>query len=268
MNGAVDVDDSAQIRDAEDRAELLGQQRNSLPVTIETQSRTARNHPLMDRLKGLVVELENKRTELLTKYEPGYRLVQEVEKQIGDTRAALEREQAPTVVEQTESLNPLHQSTEAELLRTQALATGLRARRESIAQEVQRGQTGHRKLNEITAEHDDLLRQVKIAEENYLLYLKKQEESRIADAMDQHKILNVAVVEWAVPPPLPSDRYRPFLLALGLLSGLLAGIGSALTAEHRNRAVSSLAEVQELTGLPVVATLTKSDISCFYSISR
>ncbi|MBI3666857.1 MAG: hypothetical protein HY236_11655 [Acidobacteria bacterium] len=255
----------SQIRDAEQRAALLRRQLESLPVTIQAQSRTARNEALMERLKSLLVELENKRTELLTKYDPGYRLVQEVEKQIRDTRTTLEREQAATVVDQTETPNPIRQSVEGELLRTESLIAGLWARRTSVAKDLMYYKDNQQTLERLTADHKDLQRRVKVAEENYLLYQKKQEESRIADAMDQQKILNVSVLERAVPPALPVERHQLLILLLGLVVAAFAGAGCALMAEHFNPSIWGATELITYTGLPVLATIPKGKAVCSYS---
>ena len=50
-----------------------------------------------------------------------------------------------------------------------------------------------RQLGDDAIAQDDLLNSEKAAEENYLLYLKKQEVARIADALDERGIVNVAI---------------------------------------------------------------------------
>ncbi|MCX6621717.1 MAG: Wzz/FepE/Etk N-terminal domain-containing protein, partial [Acidobacteria bacterium] len=231
LEAAVEEADSG-IRDADNRARLLRQQRASLPSTIETGSRIARSVGLIERLKGQLLELENKRTELLTKYEPGYRLVREVEKQIHDTRAALEREQSPSVVDRTDAPNPLRQSIEADLLRTEASIAGLRARRSSLAHDLAQSRSRLQRLDMLTGEHDDLQRRLKLAEENFLLYQKKGEESRLEDALDQQRILNVSVVEKAVPPAGPAPRHRSVILVIGLLVACFGAISTAFLADY------------------------------------
>ncbi len=57
---------------------------------------------------------------------------------------------------------------------------------------------------------EDLQREVKAAEENYLLYLQKREEARIADALDKSHILNVAIAE---PPNGPCPAQALTILA-------------------------------------------------------
>ena len=82
---------NADIQDATRRSELLKSDRDSLPPMIESASRTARNDILLEKLKSELLDLQNKRTELLTKFEPSYRLVTEVDQQIRDTRDAILR---------------------------------------------------------------------------------------------------------------------------------------------------------------------------------
>src|SRR5437660_5779260 len=61
----------------------------TLPKRETAQVRTSDNPQLMERMKSKLLELELKRTELLTKFEPTYRPVQEVEEQIAQTREAI-----------------------------------------------------------------------------------------------------------------------------------------------------------------------------------
>src|SRR5207237_5843927 len=68
---------NADIQDATHRSQLLKSDRDSLPPMIESQSRTARNDILLEKLKSELLDLQNKRTELLAKFEPRYRLVTE-----------------------------------------------------------------------------------------------------------------------------------------------------------------------------------------------
>ena len=46
---------------------------------------------------------------------------------------------------------------------------------------------------------------MKTAEDNYLLYQKKQEEARISDALDRTRIANVVVAEAADGADVPSS---------------------------------------------------------------
>ena len=65
----------------------------------------------------------------------------------------------------------------------------------------------------------ELERQFKLDEENYQLYVRKMEESRISNAMDTEKIVNLSVVGPASVPVLP---VRPKIL-LNIILGIVVG---------------------------------------------
>jgi uncharacterized protein involved in exopolysaccharide biosynthesis len=255
---AIVEDTNSQIRDAEDRERELMRQLSALSPTVNAQNRSARNEPLIEHLKSLLVELNNKRTELLGKYDPGYRLVQEVDHQIRDTNAALEKEMNPQVVDRVDTLNPVRQGIESELLRTSSVIAGLKAKEHTVATNHRQYRSKQQALAGLTTRNEDLHRRVKIAEENYLLYQKRQEEARIAEALDRQKFLNVSVVERGAPPALPADRHRLLIALLGLLVAALISIAAALTADHLDRPVRFVPLLTEVSGLPVLASMSRS----------
>jgi protein tyrosine kinase modulator len=245
---------SGEIQSSRRRLEQLRQQGEKLPATVKTESRSARNQALIEKLKSLLVELENQRTELLTRYEPGYRLVVEVEKKIADTQGALEREQQAVVVDETEALNPIRQSVEAEYFRTQTELAGLEARQRELRQKLGEQQGRQMRLEGLTAEHDTLERKLKLAEENYLRYEERKEQARIANALDLEQFLHVSIVEPAKEPALPAERNIAMVMLVGLLLASCTGVGAAVVRDRQNRAVTSAAEIAALTGLPVLST--------------
>jgi uncharacterized protein involved in exopolysaccharide biosynthesis len=69
----------------------LGEQLKLFPSRSVTLKRWADNPEVLEKMKTHLLELQLKRTELLTRFEPSYRLVQEVEKEIADTQASIAR---------------------------------------------------------------------------------------------------------------------------------------------------------------------------------
>jgi uncharacterized protein involved in exopolysaccharide biosynthesis len=187
---------------------------------------------LIERLKAQLLDLENKRTELLTKYDPSYRLVKEIDQQIAQTKIALQGERTPQVVDQTNAPNPLRQSIEAQLLTAESLLGGLKARRATLQREFAEFRGRQNRLEGVTGEHDELQRRAKLAEDNLLLYEKKREESRLAEALDLRRILNVSVVEKAAAPLEPASRHRSVILLIGFLIAAFAALGSAFVVEY------------------------------------
>jgi len=85
------METAAYLREVNDRIAKVDQQLQNLQPSIVTQSRTMPNQYSAERLNTLMVELQNRRTQLLTKFRADDRLVREVDQQIKTTRAALEK---------------------------------------------------------------------------------------------------------------------------------------------------------------------------------
>jgi uncharacterized protein involved in exopolysaccharide biosynthesis len=246
------------VSDATNRISRVEQQLATIPKRVVTQSRTLPNQYSAERLNTMIVEMQNRRTQLLTKFRPEDRLVREVDDQIRQTREALARAEQKTAVEEATDLNPLRTTLETELSRARLDQSGAMARRTSLAGQLQQYEAALQKLEGATTKHDDLQRELKQAEDNYQLYAKKREESRIADELDRQKITNVSIAEVPTPAQLPSSPNRLLNLVLGLVLAAFLGLGSVFSAELLNDRVYSPRQLEALTGAPVLATVPEN----------
>jgi uncharacterized protein involved in exopolysaccharide biosynthesis len=221
---------------------------------VITQSRTLSNQYSVERLHTMLAELQNRRTLLLVKFRPEDRLVQEADQEIRDTQAALETAMKLTGVEQATDVNPVHQALAIDLGKQQAELAGLQSRREALARQTGDYRSQLVRLANATAAFDDLARTQKETEENYLLYAKKTEEARIAESLDQQKIANVAIAETPIEPHVPSKPNVPLNLVLGFFLAGFLSLGVGFAAEYFRDTVEQPRELEELTGLPVLAT--------------
>jgi uncharacterized protein involved in exopolysaccharide biosynthesis len=251
------LETDAFLKEVNQRIDRLQQQLRTLQPRIVTQSRALPNQYSAERLNTMIVELQNRRTQLLTKFRPDDRLVKEVDEQIRTTKAALDKATGETATEQATDLNPLRQTLETELARARVDQAGAEARHVSLSGQVRDYESQLSRLEGITAQYQDLTRRVKEAEDNYHLYEKKQEEARIADELDQNKITNVSIAEAPVQPQLPARPNRSLNLLLGIFLGALVSIGAVLTAEFFRENVQTARELESLTGVPVLATIPK-----------
>lgn len=249
------LETESSLKEVTQRIDRLQQQLKSVEPRIITQSRALPNQYSAERLNTMIVELQNKRTQLLTKYRPDDRLVKEIDQQIATTRAALQRATRETAIEQATDLNPLRQTLESELAKARVDEAGARGRHETLVGQVKEYEGQLSRLEGITAQYEDLARKVKQADENYQLYNKKQEEARIADELDQNKITNVSIAEAPVKPELPSKPNRPVNLLLGLFLGLILSAGSVVTVELLRETVNTPRELEAFSGAPVLAAL-------------
>jgi uncharacterized protein involved in exopolysaccharide biosynthesis len=246
------------LREVSDRIAKGQQQLESLAPRVVTQSRALPNQYSVERMNTLIVELQNRRTQLLTKFRSDDRLVKEVDQQLKNTRAALDKASKETATEQSTDLNPLRQSLEGELARGKVDQAGAAGRHEMLVGQVKQYETQLSRLEGITAEYEDLARQKKESGDNYQLYKKKEEEARITDELDQSKITNVSVAEAPVQSMLPVRPNRPLNLILGVFLGVLLSVGSVVIAEFLRDTVLTPRELEALTGERVLASVPNS----------
>jgi uncharacterized protein involved in exopolysaccharide biosynthesis len=91
----------AEMASTEQRINTLQKQAGTTPERLTTSMRSQDDAQVLQGLKNTLMNLELKRTELLTKYQPTYPLVQEADKQIADTQASIAREEAKPIKEET-----------------------------------------------------------------------------------------------------------------------------------------------------------------------
>jgi capsular polysaccharide biosynthesis protein len=102
-----------------------------------------------------------------------------------------------------------------------------------------------------------LLREAKAAEDNYLLYVQKREQSRITDALDQMRILNVAVVEEPSVPVLPVHS-RSMLAIIGLLVAAAVSVGFVFLLDFFDPSFHVPHEIEAAMNIPVLAAVPRS----------
>jgi len=244
----------AEMAATEEKIRNLHKQEGSLPMRITTQTREVDDAALLQQYKSTLMNLELKRTELLTKYQATYPLVQEVDKQIADTKIQIAAEEKAPVRENTTDVNPTNQYVSTELAKAEADYSGLQARAAATATIVSMYRKQAEDLEQKGIVHGDLLRTQKTVEDNYLLYLKKREEARMSDALDQRGILNVIVAEQPVPPVLPTGS--PWMtLVLGFVLAVILSAGAALAVDYLDPSFRTPAEVLDELNIPVLAAV-------------
>src|SRR6266478_5992241 len=240
--------------ETERRISSLREQLKSFPSRSVTLKRWADNPEILEKMKTQLLDLQLKRTELLTRFEPSYRLVQEVEREIAETRAEIAGEALTPVRDETTDKDPNYEWARMELEKSQVQWDGLRARQSDASTQVASLRTFAQQMQSDSIDQQDLMRTAKAEEDNYLLYLRKREEARIGDALDAHRILNVAIVEPPVAAALPAHSVLLyFLLAFGLAMAFSIGVG--FTAEYFDPTIRTPAEARSLLGVPVLAWL-------------
>jgi uncharacterized protein involved in exopolysaccharide biosynthesis len=239
---------------AQHRVAELETQLAKLPARSTTQVRVADNPELLRTLKSSLLDLELKRTQLLTKFEPGQRLVQEVDQQILQAKASIAAENSSPVRDETTDKDVDYEWARAELQKAQVELKGLQGKATATGEHLAAYRALARRLGEDAIAQDDLASSEKAAQENYLLYVKKREEARMGDALDEDGIVNVAIAEQAVVPALPV--WPPALVVfVGFAVALTAGTGAAFAADYLDPALRTPEDILACLEIPVLASL-------------
>ena len=207
-------------------------------------------------MKSTLLNLELKRTELLTRYEPTYRLVQEVDQQIADAKSAISTEENRPIRDESSDQNPDYQWVQAELTKAEADRSGLKARAAAAAAIAAKYREEAQHLDQNMVVQQNLLQAAKTQEENYLLYERKREEARISNALDQGGILNVALAEQPIVSALPKRSPLSVALLTLLLAGTL-GLSTAFVLDFMDPTFRTPDELAGYLDTPVLAALPR-----------
>jgi uncharacterized protein involved in exopolysaccharide biosynthesis len=247
----------ATVAESRQRIVTLEAQLATLPNRQTTQVRTSDNPELMQNMKSRLLELELKRTELLTKFEPTYRPVQEVEEQIAQTKAAITAAEKAPLRDETTDRDPTYEALRSELAKAKTELAATQARASATISLIHTYRSESEKLDHKELLQQGMLRAAKADEENYMLYLRKAEEARISDALDRQRFSNVVVAEPATVPFVSQGRW----LLVVVLGGFLASLASvvlAFVADRWDPSFRTPEEVESFLGSPVVAAIPKN----------
>jgi len=240
----------------EERMRSDRQQMSATPQRSTTLQSSAGNEKLIDDLNTALLAAQTKRTQLAAKYDQKYPLVQEVDQEIAQDKAAIASAEQKKYVAETTDRDPTYELLREDLAKTQTDLSAQRATLAATKRSVLSIQGEMVKLDQLSISQQDLQREAKADESNYLLYLAKREQERTSNALDVTRIANVAI---AVPPAIPVLPVLswPMILLIGLGSATVLGIGAAYAADYLDPSFHTPAEVFASLGIPVVVAVSR-----------
>ena len=245
------------VHEVESKVEGLKELESKTPQRLLSETRTADNPQLLQNLKSTLLSLTLKRDELLAKYQPTFRPVQDLERQIADTRAAIYLEENKPVREETVNQSSTYEWIRSELAKQEADLKAIRAREVSNRKALAEYNENLRMLNTDGIREQDLLREAKAAETNYLLYSQKREEARISEELDARKILNVVVAQSASVPAIHVHQRKKLVLAAVIVAFMLS-LGLVLISDSFDPHYRNPDEVAASLDIPVLAAIPSS----------
>jgi uncharacterized protein involved in exopolysaccharide biosynthesis len=232
------------------------QQLKTTAPRILTQQTNQDAGLLLQQLHTQLLNAELKRTQLLMKYDASYPMVVEAEQEVAQSKAAIADAEKSKIASLTTDQDPTYLLLREDLAKTKADLATQQATASSLAQSIRAMTLETVQLDQKSIKQQDLLREAKANESNYLLYLAKREQERSSDAMDRSRVANVALAVAPTVPLLPA--YSPLsVFVLGFIFSVIASLGAGFLAEYLDPSFRTPGEVAEVLHIPVLASVPK-----------
>lgn len=102
-----------------------------------------------------------------------------------------------------------------------------------------------------------LKRNIKVAEDIYLMFRTKYEEARILEAEEAE---DISIIEPALLPSRPIKPNVNFNIIIGILSGLLVGLILAFVTESFDTSIGRIDDIEELIKVPVLGIIPNTSL--------
>jgi uncharacterized protein involved in exopolysaccharide biosynthesis len=235
----------ARLREVEGRLGGL----NRAPVAAQIDLYRDVDNTAENRLRDLRIQRE----ELLSRYKPNARPVQEVEVQVAQLERMLREGRGVTAGARREGLNPIYQTVETERIQLRAEQASLANRRAAIDGQLAEVNARRMLFTRIEPQYEQLVRQRATLETNLRAFLSREQEQQAAQAIAQEATDNIRVVQRALPPAKGSSL-RGELLIVSFLFAALTALCVALGRIFLRRSFPTAASASRTLDLPVLAT--------------
>jgi uncharacterized protein involved in exopolysaccharide biosynthesis len=231
---------------------------NLTPKRMVTRTTEIPDTGSVDQLHKQLNDLEQRRTELLTKYRSDDRLVQQVDSQIRQVNGALDQTLGFRSSETSSDVNPTWQYAQQDLSENSAKVAALTGRRKELQQELDDLNQKLDSTEQKAGAYNALQHRVAELDQNYQLYLQKRDEAQMAEVMNEHQVLNVAVAQmptFSTTPVSPKPlRDGVLTVATGLLlaSFTVFMVHNSRRPADRDRVVLNLEPVKSYRRLVFV----------------
>ena len=240
----------------EERIKDDRQQMTATPQRSITIQASAASDQAISDLSAALSAAQTKRTQLAMKYDPSYPLVQEADQEVAQDKEALEQAAEKRYVAETTDRDPTYELLREDIAKSKADLAAQRATLAATKRSIQSIQEQMVSLDQLALSQQDLQREAKADESNYLLYLAKREQERTSNALDVTRIANVAI---AVPPAIPVLPVFswPMIVLIGIGVATVLSIGAAYGVDYWDPSFHTPAQVIDILGIPVVVSMSK-----------
>jgi len=241
---------------AEDEGGLLLRQRTELDIqSVQEQSKLGELQQRMAFLKARPAVLFVSGSDLRTQLNTLKRKEQEQAQKFNDGSDQMIALRADIQLVEKQLKEQVDNEKAAERIKIESEIKLTEMRVASLRQQLQQADGKIQAFVRNTAHLQELGREVAANDSNYQIYLKKAEEARISENMDQKKMTNITVVQQPSIPVTPDAEERNRIMQMGLLIAVCLSFGTAFVVEFVPQTFTTPETVRRRLGVPVLATL-------------
>lgn len=233
----------ASRREAEAKKAGLRRQLASTPKDVDLYVETTSESDLM--------KLRVEREDLLTRYLPDSRAVQDINKRITQLEAFLKS--APATGLRRIGPNPTWQALEADEAVQTANISAMQGRQDDLVRQKDAAQKRLTELSSIQPEYLRLKRDRDALEASAGTFATREQTERARAELASRSVDNISVYE-AARPPAKGDSPKRFIIAAAALLGLMIAIAIGLLRVWSIRSFPNAGSIERTLGIRVLAS--------------
>lgn len=253
--------DLAEVRVAlVETQERITQVRTQLADQDETllSTTTIAENPFVAQYRSRLADLEISLSGARERYTDKHPSVLALQAEIEDVRQKLSEQVQRVISTETRTINPIHRELYGSLINLEVELMALQSREQALRSLVADSEAELTSLPAKELELARLMREAQVLEELYIMLMKRNEETRIAEAM---QTADVQVIDRAVLPERPVKPRIKLNIAIAGVLGLFIGVGLAFLLDFMDTSIKTKDEVEEILGLPVLGQIPDFDLT-------
>ena len=234
------------------RTQLAGQDETLLSTT------TIAENPFVAQYRARLADLEISLSGARERYTDKHPSVLALQAEIEDVKEKLSEQVQRVISTETRSINPIHRELYGSLINLEVELMALQSREQALRSLIAESEAELTSLPRKELELARLMRETQVLEELYVMLMKRNEETRIAEAM---QTADVQIIDRAVLPERPVKPRIKLNIAIACVLGLFIGVGAAFLLDFMDTSIKTKEEAEAVLGLPVLGQIPDFDLT-------
>jgi len=246
------LDTETNFREVEGRINTLYKQLALFPKQIPLYSEKMAQDS-SETARSILVALEVRRNELLTKFNPTSQFIADLDEQIAKIRPLIASTPPKKINSQRMGPNPIYEEINTDLVRQEIAASALRAKLASLVQQFEQLTAQLEKFNKLEKTYNMLVLDRELLEKNFRIYSQKVEESILEEEHGRQKMANVRIIEQ--PQTLEPRSAKLAVLVFSIIGAIMLALLIAFFKDFFREVFVSPEDMERTLKLPVLVAI-------------